>query len=48
VTWLTGNIRLAPGRAALAKDARVISNEGERETLLVIGARIAPSEAKAK
>jgi type II secretory pathway component GspD/PulD (secretin) len=48
LTSLTGKISVAPGKAALAKDAKVTSKEGEGETLIVVGARVAESEAKAK
>jgi hypothetical protein len=47
-TSLSGKISVASGKAALAKDAKVISREGEGETLIVVGARFAESEAKAK
>jgi hypothetical protein len=47
-TSLTGKVNVAPGKAALAKDARVISREGEGETLIVVGARVAESEIKAR
>jgi hypothetical protein len=48
LTSLTGKVRVAPGKAALAKDAKVTSKEGEGETLIVVGARVAGPEAKAK
>ena len=48
MTSLAGKISVAPGKAALAKDARVITKEGEGETHHVVGARVAESEAKAK
>jgi hypothetical protein len=48
LTSLTGKIRVASGKAALAKDAKVISREGEGETLIVVGARVAELNAKAK
>jgi hypothetical protein len=47
-TALNGKISVAPGKAVLAKDARVISREGQGETLIVVGARVAESEGKAK
>jgi hypothetical protein len=47
-TSLTGKISVAPGQAALAKGAKVISREGEGETLIVVGARVAEPEARAK
>jgi hypothetical protein len=47
-TSLTGKVNVAPGKTALAKDARVISREGEGETLIVVGARVAESEIKAR
>jgi hypothetical protein len=48
MTTLTGKLSVAPGNAILAKDAKVVSKEGEGETLIVIGARVAESEAKGK
>jgi type II secretory pathway component GspD/PulD (secretin) len=48
MTSLTGKISVASGRAALAKDAKVVSKEGQGETLIVVGARVADPEAKAK
>jgi hypothetical protein len=47
-TSLTSKISVAPGKAALAKDAKVTSKEGQGETLIVVGARVAEPEAKAK
>jgi hypothetical protein len=47
-TSLTGKIRVASGKAVLAKDARVVSPEGKGETLIVVGARVADVEARAK
>ena len=48
LTSLTGKVSVAPGKAVLAKDAKVISKEGKGETLIVVGARVAGSEVKAK
>jgi hypothetical protein len=48
LTSLTGKISVAPGKAALAKDTKVTSREGEGETLIVVGARVAEAEVKAK
>jgi hypothetical protein len=48
LTSLTSKVSVAPGRAVLAKDARVISKEGVGETLIVVGARVAKPEARAK
>jgi hypothetical protein len=48
MTSLAGKMSVAPGKAALAKDVKVISKEGEGETLIVVGARVAESEAKGK
>jgi type II secretory pathway component GspD/PulD (secretin) len=48
VTSLTGKVSVAPDKAVLAKDARVISREGEGETFIVVGARVADPEVKAK
>jgi hypothetical protein len=48
LTSLTGKVSVAPGKAALAKDAKVISKEGEGETLIVVGARVAESGAAGK
>jgi hypothetical protein len=47
-TALTGKISVVPGKAVLAKDARVTSREGQGETLIVVGARVADSRAEAK
>lgn len=47
-TSLTGKVGLASGKAALAKGAKATSKEGEGETLIVVGARVAEPEAKAK
>jgi type II secretory pathway component GspD/PulD (secretin) len=46
MTSLAGKISVASGKAVLAKDAKVISKGGKGETLVVVGARIAESEAK--
>jgi hypothetical protein len=40
MTSLSGKIRVASGHAVLAKDAKVISKEGQGETLIVVGARV--------
>jgi type II secretory pathway component GspD/PulD (secretin) len=48
LTSLTGKVRVASGKAVLAKDAKVISEEGRGETLLVVGARIMESGAAGK
>ena len=48
MTSLAGKISVASGKAVLAKDVKEISKEGEGETLIVVGARIGESEAKAK
>jgi hypothetical protein len=48
LTSLAGKISVASGKAALAKDARVISREGEGETLILVGARVIKPEARAK
>jgi type II secretory pathway component GspD/PulD (secretin) len=48
LTSLTGKISLASGKAALAKHAKVTSREGKGEMLIVVGARVAESEAKKK
>jgi len=47
-TLFTGKIELAPSKLAVAKDAKVISKEGEEETLFVVGARVAEPDANAK
>jgi hypothetical protein len=47
-TSLAGKIRVAAGKAALAKDARVTSQEGKGETLIVVGARLPELEDKEK
>jgi uncharacterized protein (TIGR03067 family) len=46
LTSLAGKISVAPGKATLAKDAKVTSKEGEGETLIVVGARVAEPDAK--
>jgi uncharacterized protein (TIGR03067 family) len=46
LTSLAGKLSVVPGKAALAKDAKVTSKEGEGETLIVVGARVAEPEAK--
>jgi type II secretory pathway component GspD/PulD (secretin) len=48
LTTLTGKVNVASGKAALAKNAKVISKEGEGETLIVVGARVVEPEGKAK
>jgi hypothetical protein len=48
LTSLTGKIRVASGKAVLAKDAKVTSKEGQGETLLVVGARVIESGAAGK
>ena len=48
LTSLAGKISVAPGKAALAKDAKVTSKEGEGETLIIVGARVTEPEEKAK
>ena len=47
-TSLIGKISVASGKAVLAKDAKATSKEGQGETLIVVGARVVASEAKAK
>jgi hypothetical protein len=48
LTSLAGKISVAPGKATLAKDAKVISREGKGETVIVVGARVAEPEARMK
>ena len=48
LTSLTGRVRVASGKAVLAKDAKVVSKEGQGETLLVVGARVIESGAAGK
>ena len=48
LTTLTGKVNVASGKAALAKDAKVVSKEGEGETLIVVGARVVEPDGKAK
>jgi type II secretory pathway component GspD/PulD (secretin) len=48
MTSLTSKISVAPGKAALAKDAKVTSKEGQGETLIVVGARVIESGAGGK
>jgi type II secretory pathway component GspD/PulD (secretin) len=48
LTSLAGKISVAPGKAALAKDVKVVSKVGEGETFIVVGARVVEPEAKAK
>jgi hypothetical protein len=47
-TSLLGKISVASGKAVLAKDAKVTSKEGQGETLISVGARVAASGAEAK
>jgi type II secretory pathway component GspD/PulD (secretin) len=47
-TSLMGKISVASGKAVLAKDAKVTSKEGQGETLIIVGAQVATSEAAAK
>ena len=47
-TILAAKVSVASGQAALAKDAKVISKEGQGETLIVVGARVVEPEAVAK
>jgi hypothetical protein len=46
-TSLTGKFIVESGKAALAKDVRVSSKEGEGETFIVVGTRILDSQEKA-
>jgi len=48
LTSLAGKISVASGKAVLAKDVKSNSKEGEGETLIVVGARVAESQAKTK
>jgi len=48
LTSLTGKVRVASGKAVLAKDAKVTSKVGQGETLLVVGARVIESGAPGK
>jgi hypothetical protein len=48
LTSLVGKVSVAPGKAVLAKDAKVVSKEGKGETLIVVGARVVEPEAKGK
>ncbi len=45
-TSFAGKIIVASGKAALAKDAKLISKDGEEETLFIVGARVTDSEVK--
>jgi type II secretory pathway component GspD/PulD (secretin) len=47
-TTLTSKISVPPGKAVLAKDAKVVSKEGEGETLILVGARVLESAPKAR
>jgi hypothetical protein len=44
----SGKISVASGKAVLVKNVKVVSKEGEGETLIVVGARVVEPEAKAK
>jgi hypothetical protein len=48
LTSLAGKISVASGKVVLAKDAKVISKEGEGETLILVGARTVKPEDSAK
>jgi type II secretory pathway component GspD/PulD (secretin) len=48
LTSLTGKVRVASGKAVLAKDAKVTAAEGQGETLIVVGARVLESGAVGK
>jgi hypothetical protein len=48
LTTLAGKVSIAPGKATLAKDAKVISKEGQGETLIVVGARVIETGAGGK
>jgi hypothetical protein len=48
LTTLSGKVSVASGKVVLAKDAQVISKEGKGETLILVGARVAKPEGKAK
>jgi hypothetical protein len=48
LTTLTGKIGVASGQVALAKDAKVISKEGEGETLILVGARVVKPDAETR
>jgi type II secretory pathway component HofQ len=48
LTSLTGKVSVASGKAALAKDAKVVSKEGQGETLLIVGARILEPNPRGK
>ena len=48
LTSLTGKVRVASGKAVLAKDAKVKSKEGQGETLIVVGARVIEPNAVGK
>jgi type II secretory pathway component GspD/PulD (secretin) len=47
-TSLAGKVRVASGKAALAKDTKVISKEGKGEMLIVVGARVIEPGAEGK
>jgi type II secretory pathway component GspD/PulD (secretin) len=47
-TTLTSKINVPTGKAVLAKDARTTSKEGEGETLILVGARVAEPMPNAK
>ncbi len=48
VTKLAAKVSVVSGKAALAKDVKVTSKEGQGETLIVVGARVVEPEAKEK
>ena len=48
LTSLAGTIKVAPGRAVLAKDVKVASKDGQGGTLLVVGARVVEPEGKSQ
>jgi type II secretory pathway component GspD/PulD (secretin) len=48
ITALAGKVRIASGKAVLAKDAKVTSKAGKGEMLIVVGARVVEPGAKAK
>jgi type II secretory pathway component GspD/PulD (secretin) len=47
-TTLTGTVRVASGKVAVAKDARVVSKAGKGETLIIVGARVVEAEREEK
>jgi len=48
VTSLTSNVGVASGKAVLAKDTKTADKSGRGRILIVVGARVAGSEARAK